>query len=307
MTALLHVDTDIGGDPDDACALVMLLGWRDVELTGVTTTVDPGGRRAGCAAHLLGLAHRTDVPVAAGAPRSLTGAVAEPMPRLWPPGIAPRPGPLSTAHDLLVRSIERGATVVAVGPLTTLATLERDRPGTLARARVVVMGGWTGPLADDLPDWGPEADWNVAWDPEAAHLVAATAGDLTWVPLAVTLRAPLREVDLPRLRASGSLGRLLAGQAVAYAEEKGKVELGRAHAGLPDDLVIPLHDPLAGAVAVGWPYVSVRQARLLPVRSSEGMVLRQSPDGRRTSIVERVDGAAFVAAWLAAVEAAEPG
>lgn len=305
MTARLHVDTDIGGDPDDACALAMLLGWPDVELTGVTTTVDPAGRRAGYATHLLAMAGRTDVPVAAGAEVSWTGAVVEPMPQLWPQGIAPRPGPLSAAHDLLLSSIERGATVVAVGPLTTLATLERDRPGTLARTRVVAMGGWTGPLADDLPDWGPEADWNVAWDPDAAHLVATTACDLTWVPLAATLRAPLRAVDLPRLRASGTLGQLLADQAVAYAEAKGKAELGRAHAGLPDDLVLVHHDPLACAVALRWPGAVVRQRRLLPVRTGDAMVLRSGSDGRTMGVVEAVDGPGFSAAWLAVVEAAQ--
>jgi hypothetical protein len=26
---LVHLDTDIGGDPDDVCALAMLLGWPD--------------------------------------------------------------------------------------------------------------------------------------------------------------------------------------------------------------------------------------------------------------------------------------
>jgi hypothetical protein len=41
----LHIDTDLGGDPDDACAMV--LGWPDVDLVGITTTADPDGQRAG--------------------------------------------------------------------------------------------------------------------------------------------------------------------------------------------------------------------------------------------------------------------
>lgn len=308
MTVHLHVDTDVGGDPDDACALGMLLGWPDVDLTGVTTTVDPGGLRAGYAAHLLAMGGRADVPVTAGAEVSLThGRVVEPLPSLWPPGIASRPGPLSHAHDLLTRSIDRGATVVAIGPLTTLASLERQRPGTLARARVVVMGGWTDPLAADLPQWGPQADWNVAWDPDAAYLVATTAGDLTWVPLAVTLRAALRAVHLPRLRASGPLGRLLADQAVAYADQLGKAALGRAHDGLPDDLVLVLHDPLACAVALGWSGVAVRKHRLTPEHTDAGMVLHEDPGGRPMRMAEQVDGAAFSQAWLSAVEAAQSG
>jgi hypothetical protein len=42
----IHLDTDFGGDTDDACALAMLLGWRGVELTGITTVADRGGQRA---------------------------------------------------------------------------------------------------------------------------------------------------------------------------------------------------------------------------------------------------------------------
>lgn len=49
----LHLDTDLGSDTDDACALPMLLGWPGVEITGITTTIDPGGRRAGYVACCL--------------------------------------------------------------------------------------------------------------------------------------------------------------------------------------------------------------------------------------------------------------
>ena len=43
----VHLDTDLGGDPDDGCALAMLLGWPGVEVVGITTTADSDGRRAG--------------------------------------------------------------------------------------------------------------------------------------------------------------------------------------------------------------------------------------------------------------------
>jgi hypothetical protein len=57
----IHLDTDLGGDPDDACALAMVLGWPGADLVGVTTTTDPGGRRAGYVARCLELAGRRDV------------------------------------------------------------------------------------------------------------------------------------------------------------------------------------------------------------------------------------------------------
>src|SRR5262249_44574449 len=56
LLVLVHLDTDLGGDTDDACALAMLLGWPAVDVVGVTTTIDPGGRRAGCVAELLEIA-----------------------------------------------------------------------------------------------------------------------------------------------------------------------------------------------------------------------------------------------------------
>ena len=52
----IHLDTDIGGDTDDLCALAMLLGWPDVELVGVTTCSDVDGLRAGLARYALRLA-----------------------------------------------------------------------------------------------------------------------------------------------------------------------------------------------------------------------------------------------------------
>src|SRR5690349_6419112 len=62
----VRLDTDIGGDIDDLCALAMLLGWTGVELVGATTVADEIGRRAGCAPHALSAGCRMDIPVAAG-------------------------------------------------------------------------------------------------------------------------------------------------------------------------------------------------------------------------------------------------
>jgi inosine-uridine nucleoside N-ribohydrolase len=39
----IHIDTDIGGDIDDLCALAMVLLWQGVELTGVTTVAEHVG------------------------------------------------------------------------------------------------------------------------------------------------------------------------------------------------------------------------------------------------------------------------
>lgn len=303
----IHLDTDFGGDPDDACALAMLLGWPGVDLVGVTTCLDVAGHRAADAAYLLTLADRTGVPLAAGAGVSLTTRlVADPVlndARHWPLDLPPRPSPPGAALDLLLASIEAGATIVATGPSTNLALLEVARPGSLARGPIVLMGGWVRPPATGLPPWGPEMDFNVQWDTRAAEIVAAAATDLSLATLAATLRAHLRVGDLPRLGAAGPVGALLASQSEAHAAAEGIGALGRAHPALPDDLLNLHYDPVACAVALGWPGATVEAMRLRPVL--DRAVLRFDPDprGRQIRVLTDLDGPAFAAAWLAAVEA----
>jgi purine nucleosidase len=301
----LHLDTDLGGDPDDACALTMLLGWPGAELTGITTTIDPGGRRAGCVVALLELLGRTAVPVTAGAEMSLTTReLAEPNERLFPPGVTPRPASAGAALDVLERAIADRVRIAAIGPLTNLAALELLRPGALAAADLVVMGGWVDPPGPGLPAWGPERDWNLQWDTRAAEVVVGAAGRLTLVTLPATLSAPLTGRDLPRLRALGPLGELLARQSEARRDEASYAELGRAHPGLPDDLVNFHFDPVACAVAAGWDGVRIRRERLSAAVADGVLYWRPDRSGRPVELVTAVDGAEFTATWFAAVERA---
>lgn len=306
----VHLDTDLGSDTDDACALAMLLGWPNVELVGITTTIDPGGRRAGFVSHCLELAGRNDVPVAAGAEVSLsTLHLPGSIPNddcYWPTPVAPRPSPPGAALDLLGHSIQDGATIVAIGPYTNLALLEVARPGSLARVPIVVMGGWVRPPEDGLPSWGPEMDWNLQCDTQAARVVALTAR-LTLATLPVTGKAHLRAAHLPRLRASGPLGELLARQAKAHAEEFKMAEMARAHAGLPDDLLNFQYDAAACAVALGWSGAVVEEASLKPVLKGEVLTFEPDEDGRLLRVAVDLDAARFEEAWLTAVEAVQLG
>jgi inosine-uridine nucleoside N-ribohydrolase len=302
----IHLDTDLGGDTDDACALAMLLGWAGVEITGITTVADPGGRRAAYVAHLLHVAGRDDIAIAAGAEVSSTTLGRADLvieERHWPTSIAPRPSPAGAALDLLERSLDAEATLVAIGPYTNLALLEIARSGSLNRQPVIVMGGWIQPANPDLPQWGPDMDFNVQWDTRAAEVVAATA-QLTMVTLPATLKAHLSRADLPRLRAAGPLGQLLARQGEAYGQANQMEKLGREHSGLPDDLLNFHYDPVACAVALGWSGALVEDMRLQPVRTNDVLSFHPNPSGRPIKVVLDVDGAAFRETWLSAVEAA---
>ena len=122
----VHLDTDLGSTVDDLAALLMLLGADDVELTGITTCLDPGGQRAGLARSVLATTRTDGVPVAAGAEESMTSGAGPRRPFDtvgWPEGAVPAPGDLEVALGLLRASIVAGAMVLAIGPLTNLALL----------------------------------------------------------------------------------------------------------------------------------------------------------------------------------------
>lgn len=306
----MHLDTDLGSDIDDLAALVMLLGAADVELTGVTTCIDPGGRRAGYVRYTLRRAGREDVPVAAGAEVSMT-TLATPgtFPddeRRWPEPVRPAPSLAGSAVRLLADSVEAGATILAIGPYTNLALLGVEQPGLLGGAHVVVMGGWFDLPSHGLPAVGPKRDWNTQCDTAAASLVARLAGELTMVPLPLTFRVHLRRAHLGRLRGSGGLGRLLAFQAENHAVDESMAEVAASHPDLPDDLLSFQHDPLAGAAVLGWPGLALEERRVAPVLDDEGVLRFAEGDrGRSIRVAVDVDTDGFGAAWLDAVEAAD--
>lgn len=167
------------------------------------------------------------------------------------------------------------------------------------------MGGWTQLPADGLPAWGPELDWNVQWDTLAAELLATAATQLTLVTLPATLKSHLRAADLPRLRACGALGELLARQSEAHAQDRRMTRLAAANEGLPDDLLNFHYDPVTCAVALGWSGAVVEEMLLGQVLS--GDVFRWLPDqtGQLTRVVVDLDGESFSEAWLSAVEGAQ--
>lgn len=299
----IHLDTDLGGDIDDLCALAMVLRWPGAELVAVTTVADDAGRRAGYARYALRLAGRGDVPVAAGADVSL-GCYRE-RPGLpdeaayWPEPVPPAPGPIDEALSLLARSIEAGATIVAIGPFTNLALLEQRSPGTLRRARLFLMGGYVFPPRDGLPFRDHRLDYNVQVDVQSARCVLERARP-TLVPLTVTVETALRRAHLERLRSAGALGQLIARQAEAFARDEGyEQRLGQAYRGVPADIINFQHDPLACAIALRWKEgVEIRRIPLrLEVR--EGWLHEVvDPAGTPTPVVTRVDGERFSQHWL---------
>lgn len=299
----LHLDTDIGGDIDDLCALAMVLGLPGVELLAVTTVAEHHGKRAGYARYALELAEREDVPVASGADashgfyREWPGLPDEDV--YWPEPISPAPTSCGEALDSLERSIEEGAIIAAIGPFTNLALLEERSPGILRDAKLFLMGGYVFPPREGFPRWGNDMDYNVQTDVRSARRVIESSSP-TFIPLSVTVETSLRRAYLGTLRRAGSLARLIARQAEAFAKDEGmEARFGRACERLPEDAVNFQHDALACAVALGWSEgVEIHE---LPLKTEvEDGWLRQriDEDGKPTKVVTRVDGEAFNEFWL---------
>jgi purine nucleosidase len=302
----LHIDTDLGGDIDDLCALAMVLNWPDVELLAVTTVAEHQGKRAGYVRYVLGLADRKDIPVAAGAAvsldcyRSWQGLPDEKA--YWPELIPPVLTSLDQALSLLERSIEQGAIIVAVGALTNLALLEKRSPGILRRAKLYLMGGYVFPPREGFPQWGNEIDFNLQIDVQSAYYVIEHSSP-TFVPLAVTVETSLRRANLPRLRQAGPVARLIARQAEAFATyENYEAQYGQTCKRLPEDIINFPHDPLACAIALGW-REGVEISKI-PLKSEirDGW-LRHAIDGsgKPTQVVTRVNAEKFDEFWLSTV------
>src|SRR5215203_3773619 len=221
----VHLDTDLGGDLDDLCALAMLLRWSPaLHLTGITVVGDTNGRRTGMVRRVLDIEGRSDIPVAAGAETSQGFYPYElglpPEERYWSQPITPSPNPPEQAVELLKQSIEAGATIIGIGPYTNLYLLDTQYPGILQRANLFLMGSYVYPPRPGFPQWGNNDDFNVQVDVRSSkHVLQNSSPTLT--PLTITAETALRQAHLEPLRRSGgALGQLIARQAEEFAKDE---------------------------------------------------------------------------------------
>lgn len=305
----VHLDTDIGGDVDDLCALALLLRSPQVDVSGITTVLEHNGKRAGYARYALALAGRNNVPVAAGADVSLgcfhLGADLPAEERYWPEPVHPSPGPIEAALDLLKMSVEGGAIIVGIGPFTNLSLLERRYPGILRHTALCLMGGSINPAPPVFPAWDYRMDYNVQCDSGAAKHVLETS-NATLVPIEVTVQTALRRSHVAALHQSDALSRLIARQAEAFARgERINDRYGRNCEGLPPDIINFQHDPLACAVALGWDGVMVETVPLAFEMDGDWLHERIASDGRSLRVVTAVDHEEFSRFWLNTVTSPE--
>ena len=300
----IHLDTDLGGDIDDLCALAMLLRWESVDFTGITTVAEAGGKRAGYTRYVLDIEGRNNIPVAAGADvaggfyryPSLDYPDEE---RYWPDRIAPRQNDIEDALQLLIQSIEQNATIIAIGPFTNLHLLDLKYPGILMQANLYLMGGYVFPIRAGFPAWGNEMDWNIQVDVRSAKHVIEHSNP-TLIPLSVTVETALRRAYLENLRNSGTVGELIARQAEAFAvDEQNEAKYGATCEGLPRDIINFQHDSLACAIALGWNEgVDIEEIPLVLEEKDGWLHERIDSRGKPVRVVTKINGPNFNEFWL---------
>jgi purine nucleosidase len=299
----IHLDTDLGGDIDDLCALAMLLRLSGVEITAITTVAEDNGKRAGYARYVLNLEHRDNVSVAAGADISVTNyrdkQIFPNEEVYWGERIASSPNTFDKALLLLKRSIEQGATIVGIGPFTNLYLLEKQYPGILKTSPLFLMGGYVYPPREGFPQWGNGNDYNIQVDVQSAQYVIEHSNP-TLITLAVTAETSLRRAYVGTLRNAGALGQLLARQAEAFAKDENYEEkYGKTFRKLPSDTINFQHDSLACAIAVGWDNgVEITEIPLKLDWRNGWLHESIDPTGRPTRVVTKIDGNGFNRFWI---------
>lgn len=191
-TKKILIDTDIGGDVDDALALAMALNTPDIEIVGITNVYLANAWRAGVTKQLLKVYGREDIPVCTGAEKPLIGWWDESrIPSSSPDYGEYRGEALPHACDFIIRMAEtvEDLTVVAIGPLTNLGLALAKAPHIAGKIRILMMGGQVNRA---------HPEWNIVCDPEAARIVFESGTPITMVGLDVTNRCQFtrEEVDM---------------------------------------------------------------------------------------------------------------
>jgi pyrimidine-specific ribonucleoside hydrolase len=202
------LDTDPG--VDDAMAIFLALRSPELHVEAVTPVCGnvPLSLTLPNALRLVEIAGRTDIPVAAGAAAPLVrrlvtakyahgnnglGGVDFPEPKLKPVS--------ETATELIrriVRANPREISIVAIGPLTNVATVLKSDPtiSPLIKSIVIMGGSLSG------GNITPAAEFNFYVDPEAARIVFDSGIPLTMVGLDVTRKVIIREEQVRALEAA---------------------------------------------------------------------------------------------------------
>lgn len=182
------LDTDIGGDIDDAVCLAYLLKKPQCELIGITTVCGEPEKRAAVADAICRTTGK-QIPIVAGLDSTMQPVPVYPTPdgaealKFWPHSAYKK----ADAPTFLYQKIKENpheVVLIGIGNMTNIATLFTVYPDAVGLLKgLYVMNGYFG--AEQLPD--PYYNWNSWADPLASQIVfSARTAIHRAVPLDVT-------------------------------------------------------------------------------------------------------------------------
>jgi inosine-uridine nucleoside N-ribohydrolase len=192
------LDTDLGGDIDDAFALALAAASPEVDLVGVTTITAGAEDAAWMVCRFLTAIDRRKVPVAWGRGKQPPSPIEGQIQYRRHPAVifnrTAKPVKESAVDFLYARLMEKPGqlTIVAIGPLTNVAQLFDQHPDCKPWIkRIVMMGGSVRVGYEGKPK--AEAEWNIKSDVAAARTVLASGVPLVVAPLDATATLKLEE------------------------------------------------------------------------------------------------------------------
>jgi inosine-uridine nucleoside N-ribohydrolase len=200
------LDTDFSVPPqDDGLALILALKSPELNILDVTTVAgnDTVQRATSDALRELEIGSRTDIPVYRGANRPLVHEKSQwattvhgkwwsdEAPPTSPGGFAKKQAEQEPAVDFMIRTVNAkpgGISIVALGPLTNVATAIRQDPQFAHNVKMIaIMGGAIASLGEGGGgNVTPNAEFNIWVDPEAAWVVLHSGIPLVLTSLNVT-------------------------------------------------------------------------------------------------------------------------
>ena len=222
------LDTDIGTDDDDALALAVLLGSKDVDLIGITSVYGDAHLRSTIAMHLCSLLNRT-IPTFDGENNPISGH------EVWMSGsegknfkdldsFTPQP---TSAVDFLVKAVVAepdAIDVIAIGPLTNIArAIQSSHDFEKTVKRVWIMGG-------DFTQ--SRVEHNFKCDIDAARIVLESSIPISILDLPSSQKTIIRMDEIEQIRNAPVFGTILYSEIMSWIEPRNQ------------DWTIP-HDPIA--------------------------------------------------------------
>jgi purine nucleosidase len=259
------LDTDIGTDVDDALALAVLLGSRDVDLLAITTVYGDTRLRSKIAMHICELVSRS-IQTFIGESQPISGR------EVWMSGsegknyknLETHAPESKSAIEYLVQTISanpHSIEIIAIGPLTNIARAINSSPDFVKNVkRIWIMGG-------DFTQ--SKVEHNFKCDLAAAKIVLESQIPISILDLPNSQKTIIRIPEIDRIKESPNLGMLLYSEIMSWIQPRNQ------------DWTIP-HDPIAALAMIAPEYFDASPIGQVTIDNDGYSFWKEAPSGNVT-------------------------